>query len=141
MRPLLLSARRYVLEPNWSEAHYWLGLVLLQEKRFSVAIEEHRQAIALAEKEDERLLISLGHCHFEAAQFPQAVEAYRRGIRAARFDDAGYHMMLAAALHAQGDNGQACDEWNRVLWLQAGHGEDDPLTQEARSNLDAHCDQ
>lgn len=48
-------------------------------------------------------------------------------------------MMLAAALHANGDTGQACEEWKKVLWLQSGHGQDDTLAQEDREKLEAHC--
>lgn len=45
--------------------------VIPEKKQFTVTIEEHHRAIALSEKEDERLLISLGQCLFESAMYPR----------------------------------------------------------------------
>ena len=110
-----------------------------QRGQYGDAIAHHQRAIALSGQEDERLLISLGQCFFGAAHYGEAVKAYRRGLRAARFDDAGYHLMLADAFHAQGDVDEACQEWKKVLWLQSGREPEDPLAREAREKLGAHC--
>jgi tetratricopeptide (TPR) repeat protein len=124
--------------PQWSEAHYWLGIGLAQNKQYETAIVEYQRAIALSEKQDERLFISLGQCLYDAGRYPQAVKAYREGIGVARHEEAGYCLMLGDALYANRQTNRACEQWKRALSLGAQHHEVE-LAEEARQKLRTHC--
>lgn len=127
------------LEPKWSEAHYWLGLGLAQKKKYSEAIQEHHEAIALSEEEDERLFISLGRCFFKDGQYRQAVKAYQEGIRIAGRVDADYSLMLADALLANKQIKLACTEWKRALASRSRYGDEDEIVEKANRMIATHC--
>ena len=128
------------LAPKWSEAHYWLGLSLAENKQYKEAIKEHREAIALSNREDERLFISLGLCLHEDNRYSLAVKAFRDGIRVARREEAYYHLLLAHALFAANQTKQACAEWKRAVALRlVAHAEDDERVMETRRKITAHC--
>jgi tetratricopeptide (TPR) repeat protein len=124
------------LAPQWSEAHYCLGLGLALKQQYEEAIQQHRKAIALSEREDERLLISLGECLYAAGRYAQAVQAYQEGIRVARHQNAEYYMMLGEALRANKQLKQACETWKQVIALRLG---EDELVKQARRNLQMYC--
>jgi tetratricopeptide (TPR) repeat protein len=126
------------LTPKWSEAHYWLGVVLAEKKEYREAIKEHHEAIALSEEEDERLLISLGECLYEDRSYSQAVKAYQEGIRIAGRADSDYSMMLADALLANKQIKLACTEWKRALESRSRYGDEDEIAAKAHRMIATH---
>lgn len=125
--------------PKWSEAHYWLGGALAQKKQYSEAIKEYQEAIALSEKEDERLFISLGRCLYKDRQYRPAIKAYQEGIRIAGRIDADYCIMLADALLANRQSKLACAEWKRALESQSRYGDEDEIVEKAHRMIAMHC--
>lgn len=127
------------IDPKWSEAHYWLGGALAQKKQYAEAIKELHTAIALSEREDERLWISLGSVLYENHSYSQAVKAYQEGIRIAGRIDANYCMMLADALLATKQIKRACAEWKRALESRSLYGDQSKIVAEAHRMLATHC--
>jgi len=124
--------------PQWSEAHYWLGLGFAQKEWYQEAIDEHLKAISLSEKEDERLFLSLGRCYSEMERYEEAVKAYENGIRVARHENAEHYLILGDALHANRQLERACEQWRKVVSLRSGFGEDE-LSEHASAKIQTYC--
>jgi tetratricopeptide (TPR) repeat protein len=99
------------LQPKDAEPHLAAGLLLEKQDKFSDAVDEYKQALALDPNSDA--LTGLANVYLRGRQFPEA-EEYLRKLVAAHPDDVGAHIELGRVLVAQGKNDAALSE------LQAG---------------------
>ena len=99
------------LQPKDAEPHLAAGLLLEKQNKFSDAVDEYKQALALDPNSDA--LTGLANVYLRGRQFPEA-EEYLRKLLAAHPDDASAHIELGRVLVAEGKNDAALSE------LQAG---------------------
>ena len=99
------------LQPKDSEPHVAAGLLLEKQEKFSDAVEEYKQALALDPTTDA--LTGLANIYMRGRQFPEA-EQYLRKLVAAHPDEAAAHVQLGRVLAAEEKNDEAIAE------MQAG---------------------
>jgi len=100
-----------ILQPKDPEPHLAAGLLLEKDNRFSDAVEEYKQAMALDPTSDA--LVGLANIYMRGRRFPDAEECLRKLV-AAHPDQADAHVQLGRVLAAEGKNDAAIAE------LQAG---------------------
>ena len=95
------------LQPKDAEPHVAAGLLLEEEDKFSDAVEEYKQALALDPSSDA--LAGLANVYMRGRQFPEA-EEYLRKLVAAHPEQAAAHVQLGRVLAAEGKNDAAITE-------------------------------
>jgi tetratricopeptide (TPR) repeat protein len=100
-----------VLQPKDAEPHAAAGLLLEKQGKFSGAVEEYKQALALDPASDA--LTGLANVYMRGRRFPEA-EEYLRKLVALHPDQAAAHVQLGRVLAAEENNDAAIAE------LQAG---------------------
>jgi len=95
------------LQPKDAEPHLAAGLLFEKQEKYSDAVEEYKQALAL--DPDSEALTGLANVYMRGRHFPEA-EEYLRKLVAAHPDDAGAHIELGRVLVAQGKNDDALTE-------------------------------
>lgn len=71
------------LSPDWDDPHYVLALSLTELGQLKEAIEEYKQVIALAIKDQPKILsyYNMGNAYADLGEYDQAVESYRQAIK------------------------------------------------------------
>lgn len=71
------------LRPQWAQAHYALGLSLIETGELKAAIEEFQQVLKLNAKHETKILsyYNLGNLYMDLAQYPKAIASYREAIK------------------------------------------------------------
>ncbi|HXY77957.1 MAG TPA: tetratricopeptide repeat protein [Candidatus Acidoferrales bacterium] len=95
------------LEPKDAEPHLGAGLLLEKQERFSDAVEEYKQALALDPTPDA--LTGLANIYMRGRRFPEAEECLRKLV-AARPDEAAAHVQLGRVLAAEEKKDEAIAE-------------------------------
>lgn len=100
-----------LLQPRDPEPYLSAGALFEKQSKYSDAIEEYKQALALDPNSDA--LIGLANVYMRGRQFPEA-EEYLQKLVAAHPDNAGAHIELGRVLIAENKNDAA------LMELQAG---------------------
>ena len=69
-------------DPKSDDPHYILALALAADGKLKEAIEEYKAVIALATKDDPKILayFNMGNAYAELRQYPEAIESYKQAI-------------------------------------------------------------
>jgi len=69
--------------PKSDDPHYVLALALAADGKLKEAIEEYKQVIALATKDDPKILayFNMGNAYADLRQYPEAIESYKAAIK------------------------------------------------------------
>jgi tetratricopeptide (TPR) repeat protein len=100
-----------ILQPKDPEPHLAAGLIFEKQDKFSDAVEEYKQALALDPASDA--LTGLANIYMRGRRFPEA-EEYLRKLVSVHPEQAAAHVQLGRVLAAEGKNEAAIAE------LQAG---------------------
>ena len=87
------------LQPKDPEPHLAAGLILEKQEKFSDAVDEYKQALALDPASDA--LTGLANIYMRGRRFPEA-EEYLRKLVAAHPDQTAAHVQLGRVLAAEG---------------------------------------
>jgi len=96
-----------ILQPKDPEPHLAAGLLFEQQGKFSDAVEEYKQALALDPSSDA--LTGLANVYMRGRRFPEA-EEYLRKLVAAHPGQGAAHVQLGRVLAAEGKNDAAIAE-------------------------------
>ena len=68
--------------PDWEDPHYVLALSLAELGRLKEAIEEYKQVIALAIKDDPKILsyYNMGNAYADLGEYQEAIKSYQYAI-------------------------------------------------------------
>jgi tetratricopeptide (TPR) repeat protein len=71
------------LSPDWEDPHYVLALSLTELGRLKEAIEEFKQVVKLAIKDQPKILAlyNIGNAYADLGQYQNAIESYQQAIK------------------------------------------------------------
>ena len=71
------------LSPDWEDPHYVLALALTELGRLKEAIEEFKQVVNLAIKDEPKILAlyNMGNAYVDLGQYQEAIESYQHAIK------------------------------------------------------------
>jgi len=71
------------LSPDWEDPHYILGLALTELGQLQEAVEEFKQVVKLAIKDEPKILsyYNMGNAYADLGQYQDAIEAYQQAIK------------------------------------------------------------
>jgi tetratricopeptide (TPR) repeat protein len=71
------------LSPDWEDPHYVLALALIELGRLKEAIEEFKQVVNLAIKDEPKILAlyNMGNAYADLGQYQNAIESYQQAIK------------------------------------------------------------
>jgi tetratricopeptide (TPR) repeat protein len=112
------------VSPDWDDPHYVLALSLTELGQLKEAIEEFKQTIKLAIKDEPKILsyYNIGNAHSDLGQYKEAIEAYQQAIKL----NSGLskpHNNLGLAYAALGQLTEAVAEFNQAVQLKADYAE------------------
>lgn len=69
--------------PDWDDPHYVLALSLTELNKLKEAIEEYKQVIALAIKDEPKILAyyNMGNAYADLGEYQNATDSYKQGIK------------------------------------------------------------
>jgi tetratricopeptide (TPR) repeat protein len=69
--------------PDWDDPHYLLALSLAELGKLKEAIEEYKQVIALAIKDDPKILsyYNMGNAYSDLGEYERAIDSYKQAIK------------------------------------------------------------
>lgn len=109
------------LDPNYADAHFWLGALLLLERDFDGVIAEYRTALRLMPEDKHINYASLGVALQLKGDLDGAIVAFRTAVRL-KPDDPTAHRLLGDALQEKGDLDGAIAAFRTAVRLEP----DDP---------------
>ena len=71
------------LSPDWEDPHYVLALALAELGKLPEAIDEFKQVVRLAIKDEPKILAlyNMGNAYSDIGQYQQAIESYQAAIK------------------------------------------------------------
>ena len=80
-------------EKNLCEAHYFLGLIYFEQKKYEEAIKEFKETIFIDEKDPESIksYFKLGLIYFEQKKYEEAIEEFKKNIIYSPYDSKSYY--------------------------------------------------
>ena len=110
--------------PDWEDPHYVLALSLAELGKLKEAIEEYKQVIALAIKDDPKILsyYNMGNAYSDLGEYESAIKSYQQGIK---LDPtlSKPHNNLGLAYAALGRIAEAEAEFAEAVRLKADYAE------------------
>jgi tetratricopeptide (TPR) repeat protein len=96
-----------------------LALALAADGKLKEAIEEYKAVIALATKDDPKILayFNMGNAYAELRQYPEAIESYKQAIKIDP-ELSKPHNNLGLAYAALGRTAEAADEFKEAARLK-----------------------
>lgn len=69
--------------PDWDDPHYVLALTLTELFKLKEAIEEYKQVVRLAIKDEPKILAyyNMGNAYFDLGDYENAIESYKQAIK------------------------------------------------------------
>ena len=109
---------------DWDDPHYVLALSLTELGQLKEAIEEFKQTIKLAIKDEPKILsyYNIGNAYADLGQYKEAVEAYQQAIKL-KPDLSKPHNNLGLAYAALGELKEAVSEFNQAAQLKPDYAE------------------
>jgi tetratricopeptide (TPR) repeat protein len=109
---------------DWDDPHYVLALSLTELGQLKEAIEEFKQTIKLAIKDDSKTLsyYNIGNAYADLGQYKEAIEAYQQALKL----NSGLskpHNNLGLAYAALGQLKDAVSEFNQAAQLKPDYAE------------------
>jgi Flp pilus assembly protein TadD len=118
------------VSPDWDDPHYVLALSLTELGQLKEAIEEFKQTIRLAIKDDPKILsyYNIGNAYSDLGQYKEAIEAYRQAIKLNANSSnpqplSKPHNNLGLAYAALGQLTEAVSEFNQAAQLKPDYPE------------------
>ena len=118
------------LSPDWDDPHYVLALSLTELGRLKEAIEEFKQVVKVAIKDEPKILAhyNMGNAYADLGQYKEASEAYQKAIQlnAKSLEPQKLskpHNNLGLAYAASGQLNDAVAEFNQAVQLRADYAE------------------
>ena len=118
------------LSPDWDDPHYVLALSLTELGRLKEAIEEFKQVVKTAIKDEPKILAyyNMGNAYADLGQYKEAIEAYQKAIQInAKSDEpqklSKPHNNLGLAYAASGQLAEAVAEFNQAVQLRPDYAE------------------
>ena len=118
------------LSPDWDDPHYVLALSLTELGRLKEAIEEFKQVVKVAIKDEPKILAhyNMGNAYADLGQYKEAIEAYQKAIRinAKSLEPQKLskpHNNLGLAYAASGQLNDGLAEFNQAVQLRADYAE------------------
>lgn len=112
------------LSPDWDDPHYVLALALTEFGQLKEAIEEFKRVIALAIKDDPKILsyYNIGNLYADLGEFENAIESYQQAIK---LDPtlSKPHNNLGLAYAAVGKMNEAAAEFAKAVWLKPDYAD------------------
>jgi len=110
--------------PDSYASHYLLALTLTETGELKEAIEEFKKAIALATKDDSKIVANynMGNAYFDLRDYQNAVDAYRSSLKV---DEtlSKIHNNLGLALIGLKRTSEAAAEFKRAVELKPTYAE------------------
>ena len=112
------------LSPDWDDPHYVLALSLVETGKLKEAIEEYKKVLALAIKDDVKILshYNLGNAYADLGEYANAIESYKQAIK---LDPtlSKPHNNLGLAYAALNRMSEAADEFKAAVRLRPQYAE------------------
>jgi tetratricopeptide (TPR) repeat protein len=110
--------------PDNYDSHYLLALTLTETGDLKEAIEEFKKAIALATKDDSKIVANynMGNAYFDLGDYQNAAEAYQSSLK---IDEtlSKVHNNLGLALVGMNQPSDAAAEFKRAVDLKPQYAE------------------
>lgn len=112
------------LSPNWEDPHYVLALALTETGKLKEAIEEFKQVVKLAIKDEPKILslYNIGNAYFDLRNYQEAIESYQAALKL----NPGLskpHNNLGLAYAAAGRLADAVAEFKQAVQLKPDYAE------------------
>ncbi len=118
------------LSPDWEDPHYVLALALTETGRLKEAIEEFKQVVKLAIKDEPKILsyYNVGNAHADLGEYQDAIDSYNQAIKlnansSNRQPLSKPHNNLGLAYAALGRLNEAIAEFNQAVQLRPEYAE------------------
>lgn len=110
--------------PDWDDPHYVLALSLTELNKLKEAIEEYKQVIALAIKDEPKILAyyNMGNAYADLGEYENAIRSYKQAIK---LDPtlSKPHNNLGLAFAALGRVAEAVKEFKQAVQLKPDYAE------------------
>jgi len=112
------------LSPEWEDPHYVLALALTELGKLQEAIDEFKQVVRLAIKDEPKILAlyNIGNAYFDLGQYREARDAYQHAIKL-NPTLSKPHNNLGLAYAAAGQLAEALAEFKRAVQLKGDYAE------------------
>jgi len=112
------------LSPDWEDPHYVLALSLTELRQLKEAIDEFKQVVKLAIKDEPKILsyYNMGNAYADLGQYEKAIESYQEAIKL-NADLSKPHNNLGLAYAASGRLEDALAEFKQAVQLKADYAE------------------
>ncbi len=112
------------LSPDWEDPHYVLALALTETGKLKEAIEEFKQVVKLALKDEPKILsyYNMGNAYADLRQYKEAIEAYQQAIKL-NPSLSKPHNNLGLAYAASNRIADAVAEFNQAVQLKPDYAE------------------
>lgn len=112
------------LSPDWEDPHYVLGLALTETGKLKEAIQEFKQVVNLAIKDEPKILAyyNMGNAYADLGQYPEAIESYQQAIKL-NSKLSKPHNNLGLAYAASDRLSDAVAEFNLAVQLKPDYAE------------------
>jgi tetratricopeptide (TPR) repeat protein len=112
------------LSPDWDDPHYVLALSLSELGKLQEAIEEFKQVVTLAIKDEPKILAyyNMGNAYVDLGQYDKAIESYQQAIKL-KSNLSKPHNNLGLAYAAAGRLADAVAEFKQAVQLRPEYAE------------------
>lgn len=110
--------------PDWDDPHYVLALTLTELFELRAAIEQYKQVVKLAIKDEPKILAyyNMGNAYFDLGEYENAIESYQQAIKLdAKLSKP--HNNLGLAYAALGRLTEAVAEFEEAVRLKSDYAE------------------
>lgn len=112
------------LSPDWEDPHYVLALSLTELGRLKEAIEEFKQVVNLAIKDEPKILAlyNMGNAHADLGEYQEAIASYQQAIKL-NSQLSKPHNNLGLAYAASNRIADAVTEFKQAVQLRPDYAE------------------
>ncbi len=112
------------ISPEWEDPHYVLALSLTELGQLNEAIDEFKQVVKLAIKDEPKILsyYNMGNAYADLGQYEKAIESYQAAIKL-KADLSKPHNNLGLAYAASGRLEDALAEFKQAVQLRPEYAE------------------
>ena len=118
------------LSPDWEDPHYVLALALTETGKLKEAIEEFKQVVRLAIKDQPKILsfYNIGNAYADLGEYHDAIDSYNQAIKL-NADSSNPqplskpHNNLGLAYAAMGQLAEAVSEFNQAVQLRPDYAD------------------